>query len=485
VPTLKQLSGLDSLFLYAENSRTPLEVSSLHIYDPSTSPRGSVRFKEVIATIDQRLEQAGVFHRKVLEVPFSYDHPYWVEDEHFDIEYHVRHIALPKPGDWRQLMIQVSRLRSRRLDQTRPLWEAYIIEGLDNVEGLPPGCFALFLKMHHATVDGVAGAALQAAIHDLKPLEPAAADSHSTVRDLPRAPPGVAELLARGTLNNIVKSTRLFVGLGQAIPRLIMAKLATPDDGVEEVPATLFNRGRVTANRVIDGCQFDLAELKAIADSCDDATINDVALAIVGGALRMYLSGRDDLPDRSLIAACPVNLRSEDSADADNMVSMMNTPLHTEIEEPRERLEAIVAGTHRAKAFTDIVGAGTLTAIPMNVPAFVARGLMEPLINLAMRLDTLSFNTIVSNIPGIQQPLYFCGAKMVAVYGMGPVIDRAGLFHAVFSYDGKITFTFTACREMLPDPATYADCVRTSFDELRLLPARQAPTRVPRRSSSR
>ena len=390
-----------------------------------------------------------------------------MDDEHFDIEYHVRHIALPKPGDWRQLMIQVSRLRSRKLDKTRPLWEASVIEGLDNVEGLPPGCFALFFKMHHATVDGVGGAALQAAVHDLEPLEPASPDSQAAVRDLPTAPPNVVELLARGALNNIVKSTRLVVGLGQAIPRLIRAKLATPGQGEEEVPSTLFNRDRVTANRVIDGCQFDLADLTAMAKSCDDAKINDVALAIVSGALRNYLDGRDDLPDQTLIAACPLNVRSDDAADADNMVSMMTTPLYTDIEDPLERLSAIVAGTRRAKAFTDIVGADTLTAIPMNVPAFVARGLTQPLISLAMHLDTLSFNTIVSNVAGIQQPMYFCGAKMVAVFGTGPVIDRAGLFHTVFSYNGKVTFTFTACREMMPDPATYTECLRTSFAELR------------------
>lgn len=466
MPTLKQLSGLDSLFLYLDNSRTPLEVSSLHIYDPSTSPRRKVRFKEVIATFDQRLKQAGVFHRKILEVPFAFDHPYWVEDEDFDIEYHVRHIALPQPGDWRQLMIQVSRLRSRRLDMKRPLWEACIIEGLDNVEGLPPGCFALLLKMHHATVDGVSGTALQVAVHDLEPLAPASANSKSTILGLPAAPPGAVELLARGALNNVVKSTRLFVGLGQAIPRLIRAKLATPDDGADEVPSTLFNRGRVTANRVNDGCQFELAQLKAIAESCADAKINDVALAIVSGALRMYLSQRDDLPDQTLIAACPVNVRSDDSADVDNMVSMIKAPLHTEIEEPVERLKAIVEGTRRAKAFAEIAGADTLTAIPMNVPAFVASGLTQPLVNLAMHLDTLSFNTVVTNIAGIQQPLYFCGARMVGIYGMGPVIDRVGLFHAVFSYDGKVTFTFTACREMMSDPATYAECLRTSFDQL-------------------
>ena len=324
---LKQLSGLDSMFLYSENSRMPLEVSSLHVYDPSTSPRGKVRFKEVLATIDERLEQAGIFHRKILEVPFSLDHPYWVEDEHFDIEYHVRHIALPKPGDWRQLMIQVSRLQSRQLDKTRPLWESYIIEGLDNVEGLPPGCFALFMKMHHSTIDGVSGAALQAAVHDLEPLEPASADFEPAARDFATSPPGSVELLARGTINNFRKSARLFLGISSAIPRLLRATLATFDTGKDEVPATVFNRGRVTANRVTDGCQFDLGDVQAIAKSRRHAKVNDVALAVVSGAMRRYLAAKDEMPDQTLVAACPLNVRSEDSADDGNMVSMMTTPL--------------------------------------------------------------------------------------------------------------------------------------------------------------
>lgn len=476
------------MFLYSENSRMPLEVSSLHLYDPSTSPLGRVRFKEVLATIDDRLELAGIFHRKILEVPFSMDHPYWVEDEDFDIEYHVRHIALPKPGDWRQLMIQVSRLQSRELDKTRPLWEAYVIEGLDNVGRLPKGCFALFMKMHHATVDGVSGAALQAAIHDLEPIAPASSDFEPSVRDVSAGAPGFAELLARSTVNNVKKSAKLFFGIGNAIPRLVKARMAAPKEEDVQVPSTVFNRGRVTANRVIDGQQFDLAQLKTIAKSQPDVKINDIALAIVSGALRKYLAAKDDMPRESLIAACPLNVRSDQSADADNMVSMMNTTLRTDIDDPVKRLQAIVQGSRRAKEMTEIVGADTLTVIPMNLPAFFARSLMTPLMNLAVRFDAVSFNTIVSNVAGIQQPLYFCGAKMVSMYGMGPVVDQAGLFHAVFSYDGKITFTFTACREMLPDPEFYAECLQASFDELHaatLKPARKKRKKVARKTSAR
>lgn len=479
---LKQLSGLDSMFLYSENSRMPLEVSSLHIYDPSTAPNGLVRFKEVLATIDNRLDQAGIFHRKILELPFSIDYPYWVDDENFDIEYHVRHIALPKPGDWRQLMIQISRLQSRELDKSRPLWEAYIIEGLDNIKGLPKGSFALYMKMHHATIDGVSGAALQAAIHDLEPIQASAADYVPGKRSYSDAAPGTATLLARSAINNIQKSAKLALGIGNAIPRLIKAKLANHDEQSRDVPATIFNRSRVTANRVIDGRRFQLDELRDIAASVEGAKINDVALAVVSGAMRKYLEAKGDLPEETLVAGCPINIRSEHSAESDNMVSMMQTPLCTDVADAKGRLQAIVRGSRNAKAFTEILGADTLAMIPMNMPAFIASSLLPPLVNLGARMDSVPFNTLVSNVAGFQKPLYFCGAKMVSMYGMGPVVDRVGLFHAIFSYNGAITFTFTACRDMLPDPDFYAECIQASFDELRRATrkkaARKASTRV-------
>ena len=158
------------MFLYAESHRAPLEVGALQIYDPSTAPDGIVRFKEVLATFQNRLDRCDVFQQRLVEVPLSLDHPYWVFDDDFDLEYHVRHISLPKPGDWPQLMAQVARLQARQLDHSKPLWMVHIIEGL-NIDGLPRGCFAMFLKMHHSTIDGVTGQGVQAAIHDLKPFQ--------------------------------------------------------------------------------------------------------------------------------------------------------------------------------------------------------------------------------------------------------------------------------------------------------------------------
>ncbi len=166
---MQQLSGLDASFVYSESAHAPTHVTSILIYDQSTAPKGEVTFKGILEHIEQRLHLAHAFRRRLVRVPFDLDHPYWIEDGEFDLEYHVRHIALPKPGDWRQFCIQTARLHARPLDLARPLWEMYVIEGLDGVEGVPKGSFGVVLKVHHAAIDGMAGVELITAIQDQTP----------------------------------------------------------------------------------------------------------------------------------------------------------------------------------------------------------------------------------------------------------------------------------------------------------------------------
>ena len=466
---LKQLSGLDTMFLYLEKKRTPLEVSSLQIYDPSTAPGGKVRFKEILATFESRLDRAKVFKRKLLEVPFSLDHPYWVEDKDFDIEYHVRHISLPKPGDWRQLMIQISRLQSQHLDRSKPLWEVYMIEGLDNVEGVNKGCFGMFMKMHHATIDGFSGQELQAAIHDLEPVKIDLSKHVPGSRAAQGEPPGNWGLLARSPVNTIRKSTKLIYGIATAAPGLIKAGLARRGKPSTEVPKTVFNVGRASANRVIDGRFFDLAEMKEISRSIENTTINDVVLTIISGAMRKYLKSKGHLPDKSLVTSCPINIRRDDGkhADHDNMVGVMNVSLCSDIADPIKRMHAIHEATIESKAMTETIGAGTATAIPMNLPAPIAKSLLPAVTELMSRVGVTPFNTLITNVAGIQKPLYLAGAEMISLMGVLPVVDQLGLLHAVFSYNGRISIAFTACREMLPDPGFYADCIEESYNDLR------------------
>src|SRR3954451_2001388 len=166
---MQQLSGMDASFVYFETPNAPMHVAGMSIYDPSTAPDGKVTFKGILEYLEQRLHLARTFRQRMVQVPMNLDHPYWIEDGAFDLEFHVRHIALPKPGDWRQLCIQAARLHSRELDLSRPLWEMYVVEGLNHVEGVPPGSFAILTKTHHAAIDGISGAELTAVINDLSP----------------------------------------------------------------------------------------------------------------------------------------------------------------------------------------------------------------------------------------------------------------------------------------------------------------------------
>jgi diacylglycerol O-acyltransferase / wax synthase len=465
---MQQLTGLDASFLYFETANAPMHVGGIMVYDQSTAPGAKVTFRGILANIERRLHLARCFRERLAYVPLNLDHPYWIEDPDFDLEFHVRHIALPKPGDWRQLCIQAARLHSRALDHNHPLWEIYVIEGLDNVSGLPKGSFAIVFKIHHAAIDGATGAEIIAALHD---LAPEAEPPHPQEAWSPDAVPSTAELLARTTFNNVIYPFRLGRVMGEAAPA--MARLRQELQAREfktpaVVPRTRFN-GTVTAHRVLDGRSFDLGEIRAMKNAVKGATVNDVVLAICGGSLRKYLKDKRELPKESLLAMAPISVRSEaQRGTGGNQVSAMVVPLHTEIGNPLERLEAVHEGALQSKALTKAVGARLLTDYGQFVPSALS-GLAARLytrFNLANRVNPF-FNTVVTNVPGPQQPLYFCGARLVTTFGMGPIGDGLGLIHPVFSYCGQITVAATSCRKLMPDPAFYAKCIQESFDELK------------------
>jgi len=307
---VQQLSAQDASFVYLETPHTPMHIGSVGIYDPSTAPGGFVRFKDILRFIQSRLGGARSFRQRLVRVPFDLDHPYWIEDPEFDIEFHVRHIALPKPGDWRQLCIQVARLHARPMDLTKPLWEFTIVEGLDNIEGLPPGCFALVSKVHHAAIDGMSGVEMSAAVHDLDAsmTAPEAADSWRA-EDMPK----VADLLVRSYFNNLVQPMRVMETVGRSLPG--MARLgvqAAKGDvsvrGARPAPKTRFN-GKVSGHRAWDAVPLPLKDIRRIKDAVPGATVNDVILSIVGGGLRTYLFDKGELPKESLTAMAPISVR--------------------------------------------------------------------------------------------------------------------------------------------------------------------------------
>src|SRR4051794_4323134 len=467
---MQQLSGLDASFVYFETPNAPMHVAALTIYDPSTAPGGNVTFKGILDDIDGRLHLSRVFRQKMVQVPMGLDHPYWVEDSNFDLEFHVRHVALPKPGDWRQLCIQLARLHSRGVDLNHPLWEVYVIEGLDNVEGVPPGSYALLQKTHHAAVDGVSGMEIMSALNDLEPDAERPADTGDWQ---PEPDPDPWSLLARAGVNNLARPMHFARVLGRTVPTLGRAQRRMQRNELKPpvvgVPRTRFN-GKVSPHRVVDACFLPMAEMRAIKATEPGATINDAVLTVVGGALRRYLSAKKELPDSSLVAMAPISVRSEDQKRAaGNQVTAMLALLGTDIADPRARLAAVRQSTHEQKEFSTAIGAQALSGYSEFLPGGLAALAARTASRFEMANRTIPMmNTVVTNVPGPQVPLYSGGARLVRMLGLGPVSDGMGIIHPVVSYCGELVISFTACREMLPDPAFYAQCLQESFDDLAL-----------------
>ena len=490
---MKQLSGADSMFLQLERGNNSMHVASLSIYDPSTAPGGGVRFKDVLRFFATRVAQFPQFRRRLVSLPLSLDRPYWIESPTIDVEFHVRHIALPHPGDWRQLCIQAARLHSRPLDRSKPLWEAYIIEGLRNVQGVPPGSFALYTKLHHSIIDGESGTELMKALHSLTP-EPLDLDQEERnaagIFHADREPT-LLELYTRAIMHNVRRvptiarfslgTARKVVTLGsealtqyrregepgflQSVKSLLSGDLSSLLPRMP--PQTRFSRD-VSAHRVVDAVSVPLAEFRRIRQQVPRATINDQFLCIVGGALRAYLSDKNELPETSMVAMVPMTLRgAQKGGDVGNQVGFTLMPVHTEIEDALDRLRAVVDSAATSKRVTDALGREIARDLLETMPSVIA----DPLLR---NLQLPRIGLVVSNVRGPDVPLYMAGAQLVNYVPISIAIDGMGLNITGFSYAGNLWICAVSCREMLPDPAFFADCLRASFEQLKEAALREA-----------
>lgn len=490
---MKQLSGLDASFLQLERGNTMLHGASLAIYDPSTAPGGFVRFKEVLRFFTSHIMQFPQFRRRLVTVPLALDRPYWIEDPDIDVEFHVRHIALPRPGDWRQLCIQVARLHSRRLDFSKPPWEAYVIEGLDKVRGVPPGSFALYTKMHHSAADGELGTAILKSLHSLTPA-PAKGDPGPEVQAVADREPTHLELYSRALLHNAGKvpavvrmafkaarrlgklgseklqdASRMHGGHLGALRALFSADLSalvpTPP------PVTRFGAD-ISVHRVFEAVGLPLENFKLVRRHVPEATINDQFMAVVGGALREYLTSKGELPDASLVAAMPLSLRGADKSQEGNQITFTFLSIRTDIADPLERLRAISAESTKAKHSVDVLGKeftrDLVDVIPNPVTELLARYVKSPPVGL-----------VVSNIRGPDVPLYMAGARLVSYVPISMLLNGAGLNITGYSYAGTMQICAVSCREMLPDPAYLADCLQRSFAAIKKAALREPLHRPP------
>jgi WS/DGAT/MGAT family acyltransferase len=464
---MRQLSGSDAFFLYSDKPGQHQHISTIYIYDPSTAPGGEVSFDTILDHVRDRLSTSRIFRQRLVEVPLNLDYPYWIEDRHFSLEFHVRHIRLPPPSDWKKFCIQVSRLHSRPLDLTRPVWEMYVIEGLDNIPAFPAGAFAIMTKVHHTAIDDETEEDFTTALHDLPTLKDS---SELRLRWHPEETPSTWQLLALAWFNNTTKLVESGQALWDKLPIFGNGGIETEDvlhSSEEKAPETRFDQ-EISPYRVWDNCVVDMKDVESIMDAVPGATLNEVVLATCGGAAKRYLEDKDELPKRSLWALLPIHIHhEEDEGLPGHRVQLTRTRVMSQISDPLARLRAIVREVARAwehslsateiNEVQDVLPSTTMTMAAKTISASFGPG----------RRFRENHNMVVSVIPGPEKPLSLCGARLIAFTGMAIILDHLALSHTVTTYDGKLTIAPICDRKVMPDPAFYRQCLEESFRELR------------------
>ncbi len=485
---MQQLSGLDNSFLVTETGGQLGHIGSLWLFD-TKGLDGHSFFQVVRERIEKRMHLLAPYRRRLVEVPFGLDRPYWVEDPDFDLDFHLRHVAVPPPGDEEQLSALVSRIHARALDRARPLWEVYVIEGLAD------GRIALFTKIHHCAVDGVAGAQLAAVLLDSAPASDEAPPPTEHRRGEPL--PSWGAMLARGLLGATASPGRVAHVLGRTarsswnsqdplgavtrrsgVDRIPLLGRGFASRGAEPkpdpanqapVPRTPWN-GSISPHRRVAFFSQPLEDYRAIKRAFG-TTLNDVVMAVTASALRRYLQDHRALPEAPLVAMVPVSLRTpEQRGECTNRVTVVLSELATEVEDPVERLQRIHAAMSLAKQGQESTPASLLADwIEAAMPAFSTQA--ARLVARTRLMDRLSpfFNVILSNVPGPRKPLY-CGGEgteLLAYHPISAIGEGQGLNVTVVSYRDHLDYGLVACRERVPDVWRFKHLFGEGLEELK------------------
>jgi WS/DGAT/MGAT family acyltransferase len=459
---VERLSGMDASFLYFETPSMHMHVAMTAIFDPSTVPDG-YSFDKVKEFILSRLHLVPPFRRRVVEVPFRLNHPIWVEDPDFDIDYHIRRIGIPSPGGHHELADLAAQIASTPLDRSRPLWELYVVEGLAD------GNIGVVTKMHHCAVDGVSGAELMVNLFD---VDPEGREIEPPDEREPEPIPSDLEMVGHAVASRARRSLGLLPLLGTTARTVgtLVSRRRDPEASVGAVPLTApptpWNRA-ITPHRRMSFTRLSLDDVKRVKNHVG-CTVNDVVLGLMGGTLRRYLEHHDALPETPLIAVCPVSVRTDDQrGELNNKVSAMFTSLATDVDDPIERLKVIHEVTQGAKEDHNVIGANLLQdwAEHAAPTTFALAARLYSSMNLSDRHRPIH-NVVISNVPGPPFPLYYAGAKAVCTLPMGPVMEGAGLNITVLSYMDSIDVGFMVCRELVPDVWKLADFAEEAMAEL-------------------
>jgi diacylglycerol O-acyltransferase / wax synthase len=463
-----RLSPLDAAWVFTETRATPNHVGGLLQFKlPPNAPKDFMR--QLMLDFRSHRSFAAPWSRK-LKVPFNKNPAHsWIDADDIDLEYHVRHAALPWPGGERELGELVGRLHSAPIDLARPPWECTIIEGLEGDR------FALFIKMHHSLIDGVSGVKL---LHKAMATEPEASlklppfwatgnATHGKEKrhsEASRVVPTVASATA-AALEELSLQVKSIPQLALAFGKIIK-RIGDPNDGLVvpfDAPRSVLN-GRVREKRRFATQQFSMLRLRSLAQTAG-CTLNDVVLGLCGAALRRFLSERDSLPEKSLTAGIPISVRPKDDEGTGNAISFIVATLGTDIADPLERLQAIKRSVQHAKAHLQSLPRQAMTQYTMLL---MAPTLLTLVSGIGGRLPPM-FNITISNVPGPDKPLYFRGAELLSIYPASIVTHGQALNITCESYAGHMNFGFTACHTSLPSTQKLAVYTGEALAELEAL----------------
>lgn len=462
----ERLSAQDTSFLHIETPVQPQHVGSVALFEapPFFHPSGRFRLEDARRAVASRLHLVPRFRKRIMTVPFEQGRPVWVDDDQFDLTYHVRLTALPRPGTEEQLKALVGRLQSQLLDRRRPLWELWFVEGLAGER------VAIIQKTHHCLVDGISGVDVATVLLDLEPDPP-----HVDAPDWePEPPPTQAQLLVESLIERATEPAEIARSARAALrgPRAVVERAAavgrTLTTVAQTAPRAPWNVP-ISPHRRWEVARVPLERAKAIKDAAG-TSLNDVVLAGVATALRTFLEGREEpVDDLVLRAMVPVSVRDDTERMAlGNRVSMMSADLPVGEPDPLERLRLVHEHMETVKASGEAVAADTLIQMTNYMP--------PTMLSLAARLIVRqrAVNLTITNIPGPQFPLYCQGARMLEAFPYVGIVDNQALTIAVLSYDGNLGFGITGDRDVLPDLRVIAEGIEDAFTEMA---ARQAPAK--------
>jgi WS/DGAT/MGAT family acyltransferase len=476
---MQRLKGLDGAFLAFESPTMHLHLAGVLVFDP-TGVLGGVGFRQIRDTVAARVARVPPFRRRMVEVPFGLQHPTMVDDPDFDIDFHVRRASLPQPGGHGELAELVGDIVQRPLDRHRPLWEFHVVEGLDH------GHVAVVTKIHHSIIDGVSGAEILASFLDLsaQPAESvtptgqsasgggrATSEDESEVWE-PEPVPGDVDQL-RDALGSLPGQTDAVARTLGATARTVRNLTGRNRQMQGAVPPLPFRAPRTSINRAISPHRRvafaempmdDIRRVRAVLGG----TVNDVTLACLSGAMRAFFSRRGETLDGSLVAMVPISVRSDAERGAlGNRVSATLVSLATGVEDPAARLKVIAAGMLQAKEQQETVGSELFSNWAQALFPMVSTRVSRLVTNLRL-FDHLPpmFNVVASNIPGPDAPLFMAGARMVAVYPIGPVAEGVGVNVTVFSYLGTMYVGVQGCWDLVPDVDVIANGMVDALGEL-------------------